>query len=140
MSFREKLAWAAFVTTLLAWGAYFTVVILKAMNGGTHDPMLFFLFIAATVAQAAMMGAVAAVSAVMSPGEANARADERDRLLGQRASGIAYFVVLVAICAVIVWLHLGLRGTNIIFALIGVFILGEAVRFGAKAIGYRIGG
>jgi hypothetical protein len=140
VAFREKIAWAAFVTTLLAWGGYFAVVIAKAMDGGTHDPMLFWLFIAATIAQAAMMGAAAALAAIMAPGEANARADERDRLLGQRASGIAYGVVLLAIAGVIVWLHVGLRGTNIIFALIGVFILGEAVRFGAKAIGYRIGG
>jgi hypothetical protein len=36
-------------------------------------------------------------------------------------------------------MHVGLYGTNVIFALIGVFILGEAVRFGTKAIGYRFG-
>ena len=138
MSFREKIAWAAFVTTLLAWGGYFTVVILKATNGGTHDPMLFWLFVAATGAQILLMAAAAAISALMAPGEAGAAPDERDRSLGQRASAIAYGVVLVAIALVIMWMHVGLRGTNVIFALIGVFILGEAVRFGTKAIGYRM--
>lgn len=140
MSFREKIAWTAFVTTILAWGGYFTIVVLKAMEGGTHDPMLFFLFIAATAAQALLMGAVAAVSALAAPGDAHASPDERDRRIAQRASGIAYGVVLVAIVAVIAWMHVGLRGTNVIFALVGVFILGEATRFGAKAIGYRVGG
>lgn len=139
MGFREKIAWTAFVTTILAWGAYFAIVVSKAMNGGTHDPMLFWLFIAATVAQAALMVGVAAVSALIAPGDANAAPDERDRRIGQRASSIAYGVVLLAIAAVIAWMHVGLRGTNIIFALVGVFILGEAVRFGAKAIGYRMG-
>jgi hypothetical protein len=87
-----------------------------------------------------MMAAVAIVAALMAPGDANAAPDERDRMLGQRASSVAYFVVLVAIAAVIFWMHVGLRGANVIFALIGVFILGEAVRFGTKAIGYRTGG
>jgi hypothetical protein len=139
VAFRERIVWAAFVTTLLVWGGYFAVVIFKAANGGTHGPLLFWLFIAATGAQTLMMIAVAAIAALMAPGDASAAPDERDRMLGQRASGVAYFVVLVAIAAVIFWLHVGLRGTNVIFALIGVFILGEAVRFGTKAIGYRVG-
>jgi hypothetical protein len=137
MAFREKIAWAAFITTLIAWGGYFAFVVLRASQGGSHDPMLFWLFVAATLAQAVMMAAVATVSAIRAPREANLPPDERDRLVGQRASALAYGVVLVAIAAVIVWLHVGLRGTNVIFALIGVFILGEAVRYGAKAIGYR---
>ena len=139
MSFRERIVWTAFVTTLLVWGSYFAVVIVKAANGGTHDMLLFWLFVAATIAQAVMMGAVAAIAALMAPGEASAAPDERDRMLGQRASGVAYFVVLVAIVAVIVWMHVGLHGTDVIFALIGVFMLGEAVRFGSKAVGYRMG-
>lgn len=139
MAFRERIVWAAFVTTLLVWGGYFAVVIVKAATGGTHDPLLFWLFIAATAAQALLMAAVAAIAALRAPEDAHAPPDERDRMLGQRASGVAYFVVLLAIAAVIVWLHVGLRGTNVIFALIGVFILGEAVRFGTKAIGYRTG-
>jgi len=140
MSFREKIVWAAFVTTLLVWGGYFVVVVLKITNGTGHDPSLFWLFVGGTVAQAAMMAAVAAISALMAPGDAKAAPDERDRLLGQRASGVAYFVILVAIAAVIFWMHVGLRGTNVVFALIGVFILGETVRFGTKAIGYRMAG
>jgi len=139
VSFRERIVWTAFVTTLLVWGSYFAVVIVKAANGGTHDMLLFWLFVAATIAQAVMMGAVAAIAALMAPGEASAAPDERDRMLGQRASGVAYFVVLVAIVAVIVWMHVGLHGTDVIFALIGVFMLGEAVRFGSKAVGYRMG-
>ncbi|QDZ07841.1 hypothetical protein FPZ24_10385 [Sphingomonas panacisoli] len=139
MAFREKIVWAAFVTTLLVWGSYFAVVIYKLTVSATHDMLLFWLFIAATVAQAAMMAATAAIAALMAPGDAAAPPDERDRMLGQRASGVAYFVVLLAIVAVIVWMHVGLRGVNVIFALIGVFILGEAVRFGTKAIGYRTG-
>jgi fumarate reductase subunit D len=140
LSFREKIAWAAFITTLLAWGSYFAVVITRAANGGTHDPMLFYLFLAATIGQAVMMTAVTTLIAILTPSEANAPRDERDRSIGRRANGAAYLAVLLAIVAVIVAMHVGLHGTNVIFALVGVFILGEAVRFGTQAIGYRIGG
>lgn len=140
MSFREKIAWAAFVTTVLAWGAYFTVVAVRVAQGGGHDPTLFWLFVAATVAQAVLMAAVATISAMLSPADAHAAPDERDRAVAQRASAVAYAAVLVALVGVIVWLHMGLHGVATIFALIGVLILGEAVRFGAKAIGYRVGG
>lgn len=141
MSFRENIAWAAFLTTLLAWGSYFAIVIQRAASGeGTHDPVLFYLFLAATIGQAVMMTAVATLMAILTPSEAKAPRDERDRSIGRRANGAAYLAVLLAIVAVIVAMHIGLRGTDVIFALIGVFILGEAVRFGTQAIGYRIGG
>jgi hypothetical protein len=136
MAFREKIAWAAFVTTVLIWGGYFAVV---ATRAHAHDLVLLWLFIAATIAQAVLMAAVTAIWAIRSPGEAHAPADERDRAIGRSATGIAYIVVLLGIVAIIVWLHLGLRGMQTVFALAAVFILGEAVRFGAQAIGYRQG-
>lgn len=139
MSFREKIAWAAFVTTVVAWGSYFAVVVAWAANGGGHSIMLLWLFIAVAIAQAVLLGATAAFSAIRSPAEANAPADERDRSINRRASATAYTAVMIAVAAVIVWLHLGLHGTGTIFALIGVFILGEAVRFGTQAISYRVG-
>jgi hypothetical protein len=137
MAFREKLAWAAFLTTVLIWGGYFAVVIARVASGGGHDPLLLILFVAATVAQAVLMTAVAVIATTLSPGDARAARDERDRAVDLRAGGIAYVVVLLAVVGVIAWLHVGLHGTGTIFALIAVCILGEAVRFGAKAIGYR---
>lgn len=138
MSFRERIAWAAFVTTVIAWGGYFSVVILRDLNGHPgHSMELLFLFIAVTIAQAVVMGAAATFFALSAPQDANARPDERDRSIAQRASATAYVAVLIAVAGVIVWLHLGLHGRATIFALIGVFILGEAVRFGSEAFGYR---
>ncbi|WP_343519933.1 hypothetical protein [Sphingomonas sp.] len=135
MAFREKIAWAAFLTTVLIWGGF---LILALSGAGGHGMALLGPFIAATIAQAVMMVAATAIWAIRSPGEANAPADERDRAVGRRATGVAYLVVVLGIVGVIVWLHLGLHGAGTVFALIGVFILGEAARFGATAIGYRL--
>ena len=137
MAFREKIAWVAFLSTVLIWGAFF--VMLARMPHDDRGLAMLTPFIVATVAQAVVMIAAAVVWAIRSPGEANAPADERDRAVGRRATGFAYFTLVLGICAVIAWLHLGLHGPDTIFALAGAFILAEAVRFGATALGYRRG-
>lgn len=139
MAFREKIAWAAFLTTLLIWGAYFVMVVTRP-GEASDGVQLFWLFVAATVAQAVLMGAATAIWSLRAPGEANARPDERDRAVSRRATGIAYLVLVLGVIGVIVALHHGLHGIDTVFALIGAFILGEVARFGAQAIGYRVGG
>lgn len=137
MAFREKIAWVAFLSTLLIWGAFFAVLLVVPHQA--RGMAMLGPFIAATLAQAVLMIAAAVSWAVRSPGEANAPADERDRAVGRRATGFAYSALVLGVVAVIVWLHLGLHGPDTIFALAGAFILAEAVRFGATAIGYRGG-
>jgi hypothetical protein len=137
VAFREKIAWVAFVSTVLIWGAFFTLL-LMAPHGERGLAMLA-PFIVATVAQAAVMIAAAAVWAISAPNEANAPADERDRAVGLRATRFAYLTAMLGVVAVIAWLHFGLHGSDTILALAGTLILAEAVRFGATAIGYRRG-
>lgn len=137
MAFREKIAWVAFVSTALIWGAFFATLafVPPAMRGLA----MLGPFIVATIAQAAVITAAATIWAISAPQEANAPADERDRAIGLRATRLAYLTLALGVIAVIGWLHVGLHGSDTIFALAGAFILAEAVRFGATAIGYRRG-
>ncbi len=137
MAFREKIAWVAFLSTVLIWGAFF--VILVQIPHEARGLAMLGPFIAATIAQAAVMIVAATVWAIGAPKEANAPADERDRAVGRRATGFAYLTLILGVAAVIAWLHFGLHGPDTIFALAGAFILAEAVRFGATALGYRKG-
>ncbi len=137
MAFREKIAWAAFLSTVLIWGAFF--IILAVVPHDARGLAMLGPFIVATVAQAAVMIAAASVWAISAPKEANAPADERDRAIGLRATRMAYLTLILGVIAVIVWLHFGLHGPDTIFALAGAFILAEAVRFGSTALGYRKG-
>jgi len=137
MAFREKIAWVAFVSTVLIWGAFF--IILAVVPHDARGLAMLGPFIVATVAQAGVMIAAASIWAISAPKEANAPADERDRAIGLRATRMAYLTLILGVIAVIVWLHFGLHGPDTIFALAGAFILAEAVRFGATAIGYRKG-
>lgn len=135
MAFREKIAWVAFLSTVLIWGAFF--ILLLSVPDGHRGLAMLAPFIVATVAQAAVMIAAATIWAIGAPKEANAPADERDRAIGLRATRFAYLTLLLGVIAVIVWLHHGLHGPDTVFALAGAFILAEAVRFGTTALGYR---
>lgn len=137
MSFREKTAWVAFISTLLAWGGYFAVVVHASIHGTDGGMWLLWLFLGITVAQVVVMAVAAIVASILDPVDAQAARDERDDAVGRRASGVAYAVLLTGLAVVIAALHVGLHGRGTIFALLGLFMLGEATRFGAQAIGYR---
>lgn len=138
MAFREKIAWAAFVTTVLIWGAFFTLVV--TLPHGARGMGLIGPFVVATVAQAVTMAVAAGFWSIRAPKEANAQPDERDRAVSRRATGFAYLTLVLGVVVVVVALHHGLHGPDTVFALVGAFILAEAVRFGATAFGYRSSG
>lgn len=136
MSFREKIAWASFISTVVIWGGYFAMVLTHSGPGHPHIGFLWG-FIACVVLQVVVMAGVAIVAAILSPGDAKARIDERDRDIARRATGLAYYFVLAALLALIVILHMGFDIIQTIFALFAIVAVAEAIRFGAQAIGYR---
>lgn len=136
MAFREKVAWAAFGSTVLIWGTFFTFLL--SLPHEARGLAMLGPFILGVLAQAIIMAGAAIFWAIRSPGEANAPADERERALGYRATSAAYFVLIMAVFAVIGWLHFGLHGPDTIFALAAAFIIAESVRFATTAVGYRI--
>lgn len=138
MSFREKIAWAAFISTVLVWGGYFTALLLH--TDGRHPPFIFFLaFVGCVVVQAVVMTAVAIVGALSSPGDARAPIDERERGIARRATAIAYYFLLGAILILIAVMHMGINLIQAIFALFALVAIAEAIRYGAQAVGYRRG-
>lgn len=138
MAFKEKIAWAALISTLVIWGAYFSLVV---AHGGSGHPRvsLMVAFIACAVLQAVVMAGVATLAAILSPGDANAPADERDRAISRRATSFAYYFVLSAIFALIVVLHMGMTIIQTIFTLFAIVVVAEAIHYGAQVIGYRRG-
>lgn len=139
MSFREKLAWAACLSTIILWGGYL-IAIARVIAAGDHISFQFlWIFVGLVIVQAVIMAAVSIIGAVMAPGDARAPTDERERIIARRAASIAYTALILGVVAVIAWMHHGLHGVPIIFALFGAVALAEAVRYGAQIVGYRRG-
>jgi hypothetical protein len=90
MSFREKSAWIALVTTLLVYAAYFARV--APLFGGLHEdgflgPLCASVFVLVVLQVGLHIGA-----AILAPGEAAAPRDERDRLIDLRAARVGFYV------------------------------------------------
>ena len=87
MSFREKTAWISFVSMLAIYGYYFWSVLHSGPpSAGDQLGGLFGVVIALILVQVVLTVA----AAVITPDEAKAPRDERERLIELRATRIAY--------------------------------------------------
>ncbi len=136
MSFKEKIAWISVVTTILVWGAYFWFVVAGARWPG---PVYTVGFTGAVVVQTILMIAASVVTAVMSPKEASAASDERDKAIARRAYAFAYPVLLGLIVCVAACVHLGARPWDLVNGMMGAIVIAEIVHYAAQIAGYRRG-
>jgi hypothetical protein len=97
MPFREKSAWISIFVTVLIWGSYFGDMMPNLLSSRPNlDGMLGAFF--GSVALAVFLQIVLTiVIAILSPKEANAPADERERLIELRAANIAYNVLTITL-------------------------------------------
>jgi uncharacterized membrane protein len=92
MAFREKTAWISVATTILIWGYYCTQA-MPPLLAGTADAGDFVgLLIGCTILSVIFQVVLTVIIAVMAPRDAEARADERERLFELRAGRIAYLI------------------------------------------------
>jgi sterol desaturase/sphingolipid hydroxylase (fatty acid hydroxylase superfamily) len=97
MAFREKTAWISIFVTVLIWGSYFGGQfpgLLSAQPNlhGMLGDFLYSVFLAVLLQIVLMV-----VIAIMSPKDAEAPADERERLIEFRSTTIAYHVLTVTL-------------------------------------------
>jgi len=92
MPFREKTAWISMATTILIWG-YYTIQAIPPLLAGTADAGDFVgLLIGCTILSVIFQIVLTVAAALAAPREANAPADERERIFELRAARIAYLV------------------------------------------------
>ena len=100
MSFREKSAWISLVTTLAIWGFYFVRVAGEIAGGRPDGGELMGLFVGAVVLSIVLEVVLAIVLAAFTPKDARSPADERERLIGLKATNVAYTVLIIGVVAV----------------------------------------
>jgi hypothetical protein len=153
MAFREKMMWGSVAATIVIWGWYFLGFV-RALEGSRFDvgeEVGHFIF--AVVALTVVQIVAAIILAILSPKEASAPADDRDRefaLLAYRPA----FVTLSALVATLTvvapltmatapaWLNgkpVTLVPIVISNALLLALVLAELVRAGTLLFLYRRG-
>lgn len=100
MTFREKTAWASLLGTLLVWGYYFAKLFGALRDGSASVGLFTGLFVSCVVFSVVVQVVIAILLAIQSPKAVNAPADERERRVELRATGVAFVVLLVAVLTV----------------------------------------
>ncbi len=130
MTFRERTAWIALLSTAVIYGAYF-----RAAPAGILD---FARLSATIVALVVVQVVLIIVMAIFSPKDAQAPRDERDQLIDLRANRIAYYVlasgVVLACLAGAIALPFALTPNTLLF----VLVIAELLRLGAQIVQYRL--
>ncbi|HUO91942.1 MAG TPA: hypothetical protein VMU22_03430 [Rhizomicrobium sp.] len=141
MAFREKLAWISVATMSLVYGWYFWTILPLARTGAGsawhYAKLLQGTIITVVVLQIVLTVAAAALS----PREARAPEDEREKLITLRGTRIAYFVLVTgALCVCVAGLFFD---TNSLllgnYALMAV-VVANLVKDFTQIVQYRLAG
>lgn len=139
MPFKEKIAWISVVTTVLVWGSYFALVAYAMSRGGVPAPVYIVGFGGAVLVQTVLVIVASIVTAILSPRDAGASSDERDRAISRHSYAIAYPVLLALIVCVAASVHLGVGARGLVYEMMGAIVIAEIVHYGAQIAGYRSG-
>ena len=139
MAFREKIAWLALGTMLVAYTVYFTVVGPNAGFGEARmiDIVWSFGLVATAQAVAMIVGTIAI--SVTATKEANPPADERDRAIARRGSTIGYYVLIVGMIIVGVVMPFSEAPWKIVNAALLAIVLAEVTHQAVVLLSYRRG-
>lgn len=134
MPFREKSAWISLLATIGVYGVYFTAFAraIAAGRGVGFAGPLTACVIALVVVQAGMH----IVTAALSPEDARAPEDERERAIRTAARARAFYVLEIAALCAAATVYFADR-TVMATAVVGALVLGEIAYHAGVIGGYR---
>jgi hypothetical protein len=128
MSFREKTAWVSLVSMSGIYGVYFWR---GRLNSEVHG--LLGTIIALTFVQTVLMIAVA----IISPKDANAPLDEREKLIDLKATRFAYPVLAGSLACACFFAAVDPKMVFKTNALLLILVVAEVFRSGCQIVQYR---
>ena len=137
MPFKEKIAWISVITTIVVWGTYFGFLLTSGRQ--LPGPVQVVGFVGAVIVQAILVTVAAIVTAVLSPRDASAASDERDKAVSRRAYAFAYPVLLSLIVCVAASMHFGVDARGMAYGIMASIVIAEIIHYGAQIAGYRQG-
>lgn len=141
MSFREKSAWITLITLVIVavlwvmhfpWGRPFTLA-------PEPNPFVFESLVLATLSFVVIVVIAHVVVAIRAPREASAPADERERLIGLKATRISAYVYAALSLGSIFLTHHGANQFGIAYAVLFSFVIAEIVSCIARIVYHRRG-
>jgi hypothetical protein len=100
---------------------------------------VFHALVLATITFVVIVVVAHVVVAVRAPREANARADEREQLIGLKATRLAAYVYAALSLSSIFLIHLGANEIGLAYFLLVSFVIAELINYAARIIYHRRG-
>ena len=141
MSFREKSAWITLITLILVsvlwamhfpWWAPFTLA-------PDPNPFVFHSLVLATIRFVVIVVVAHVVVAIRAPREASARADEREQLIGLKATRLGAYVYAALSLSSVFLIHLGANEIGLAYFLVVSLVIAEIVSCVARIVFHRRG-
>ena len=114
------------------WGEGFTLA-------PDPNPFVFHALVLATVSFVVLVVVAHIVVAVLAPREANARADEREQLIGLKATRLGAYAYAALSMSSVFLIHLGANEIGLAYFLVASLVIAEIVNCTARIIYHRRG-
>jgi hypothetical protein len=137
MAFREKTAWISVLITLAIYGSYFATLASAFRSGDGSE--FFGLLIETMIAFVVAFVVMSVAAAILAPKDANAPADERDRLIGLKSERVAYYAVSAGAVTGMWFAFFGWSGFWIANVLFLALALAELAKETTRIVLYRVG-
>ena len=127
MSFREKLDWIALVSTLAIWGFYF-LMLSRGHAAGYGGEAFLGLMVRCLVLSVIIQVVLVSIVAARSPKEANAPADERERMIELTSIETAFYVLAGGVIVAALGAAFGADVLQVVNAILAALVMAEVVR------------
>ncbi len=141
MSFREKSAWITLIALVIVaalWVAHFPWERPFTL-APDPNPIVFEALVLATLSLVVIVVIAHIVVAIRAPREASAPADERERLIGLKATRMAAYVYAALSLGSIFLIHHGANQFGVAYAILFSFVIAEIVSCVARIAYHRRG-
>ena len=137
LSFREQSAWISLLAYAGLYGYYFVTLFgaIVAGRGGTfaYSQLLVRVMFLLVVVEVLLQVAIS----LRSPKEATAPADERERLIALKATGVAFHVVMIGAATICAAIALGAPAFYTTNGLFLAIVLAEVARNTSQVVSFR---
>ena len=138
MAFQEKSAWIMIVALALSGVFYFLTVAMMSTTGELAPPVLPVL-VTYTVALTVLAIIGHVCISVFAPKDANARSDEREKLIGHRAAHWSGTVLGVGVVLSLVTYLVSYDGNLFFYAIFASLMLSQLLEYALQIVFYRTG-
>ncbi len=139
LTFQEKSLWASLASTLLIFGIYFYKAFSILGDPQLEHNSVIGLFVGVVILITLVQIVLQTTLAIYSRKDLERKLDEREKLIGLKASQISHYVLGLGVWVTILSYYFNPSGIMLVHTILFFFIVSEIVGYAFQLILYRRG-